>query len=487
MTIPRKLALLVVAITITAGATNALWGGTLTVIPIPSWLSGTNDNQGRAVSPDGKYVVGVSGTSALGGYMYDVASGTVIQPNAAGAAPSVATGIAYRTDPVSAQQQLVIDGMSAGYQANWMTTDGGATWGAKRRDTAYTSATVLPVANSLGAVAGSDKFYQVIRDTARSRLYCNQGSNTWDSVAPPWFTNNIYKSIPSGDFGSLNGVSASGRAVGYRITASVGSWRQNYVLDYPPSSALAWHFNGLAGTTEGEAFSIDPSGTNIFGHSPVLDGRFGKWGYKAVVTTALNSLQTVDELPNFPDTDGLATGTAAVPYGCSADGRYAVGMSYRGQEKAVLWDTAGTDTNNWTVVDLTDLATSEGILGNFTRLYRAYSVGVNGAGNPVITGVGTYFDGAGTYVRGFVMVVGTVQTPAPQPKITSISGAGTGSVTVNYTNTVAGTNYTLQYNTNLISTTNWFTVGTKSAGGTSDSQTDGSATGTQRYYRIWVQ
>lgn len=212
--------------------------------------------------------------------------------------------------------------------------------------------------------------------------------------------------------------------------------------------------------------------------------RLGYWGYKAIVTSAPDSLQSIDELPSFPDTDGSSS--LAVPYGCSADGRYAVGMNYRGQEKAVLWDTDGTDTNNWTIVDLTDLATSEGILGYFTRLYRAYSVGVDGAGNPVITGVGYYDDGGGAFVRAFVIVVGNVATPAPQPRITHISGAGTGSVIVNYTNTVAGTNYTLQYNTNL-STTNWFTVGTQAAGGTSDSQTDGSASGTQRYYRIQVQ
>ena len=42
------------------------------------------------------------------------------------------------------------------------------------------------------------------------------------------------------------------------------------------------------------------------------------------------------------------------------------------------------------------------------------------------------------------MVVGT-----PRPQITSITGAGTGNVTVNYANTVAGKTYTLQYNTNL--------------------------------------
>ena len=69
-------------------------------------------------------------------------------------------------------------------------------------------------------------------------------------------------------------------------------------------------------------------------------------------------------------------------------------------------------------------------------------------------------------------------------RITAITRAGTGSVTVNYTNTLPGTNYVLAYGTNL-STTNWLTGGAKKAAGTSDSQTDGSATNSQRHYRVY--
>jgi len=78
-------------------------------------------------------------------------------------------------------------------------------------------------------------------------------------------------------------------------------------------------------------------------------------------------------------------------------------------------------------------------------------------------------------------------TPAPpvtRPRITSIARSGTGSFAVNYTNTLPGTNYVLSYRTNL-STTNWFTAGNKTAAGMSDSQTDTSATNSQRYYRVY--
>jgi len=76
-----------------------------------------------------------------------------------------------------------------------------------------------------------------------------------------------------------------------------------------------------------------------------------------------------------------------------------------------------------------------------------------------------------------------VQGPAPGLRITTIAGAGTGVVTVYYTNAFPGTNYFLSYSTNLAGT-NWFTVGSKTAAGTSDFQTDNAAAGDQRYYRV---
>jgi fibronectin-binding autotransporter adhesin len=71
------------------------------------------------------------------------------------------------------------------------------------------------------------------------------------------------------------------------------------------------------------------------------------------------------------------------------------------------------------------------------------------------------------------------------PHITTIANGGNGSITITYTNTLPGTNYVLSYNTNF-DTTNWFTAGSKTASGTSDSQTDNSATNSQRFYRIYL-
>jgi hypothetical protein len=70
----------------------------------------------------------------------------------------------------------------------------------------------------------------------------------------------------------------------------------------------------------------------------------------------------------------------------------------------------------------------------------------------------------------------------PRPQITSITRAAD-TATVYYTNTIPGTNYTLEYRTNL-TTGNWQPVGTQPAAGDSASQTDSSAGAAPRYYRV---
>ena len=71
----------------------------------------------------------------------------------------------------------------------------------------------------------------------------------------------------------------------------------------------------------------------------------------------------------------------------------------------------------------------------------------------------------------------------PRPRITAITRAA-GTATVYYTNTIPGTNYTLQYRTNLATGT-WQPVGTWPAPGYSAAQTDTSAGPAERYYRVF--
>ena len=75
--------------------------------------------------------------------------------------------------------------------------------------------------------------------------------------------------------------------------------------------------------------------------------------------------------------------------------------------------------------------------------------------------------------------------PAPSPRITSITW-GAGTATVYYTNTIAGTAYTLECRTNLTTGT-WQPVGTQPASGNSASQTDSAAGGDHRYYRVFYR
>jgi autotransporter-associated beta strand protein len=96
---------------------------------------------------------------------------------------------------------------------------------------------------------------------------------------------------------------------------------------------------------------------------------------------------------------------------------------------------------------------------------------------------GTYAAGKFTTTADASGILLTFTPSVAPPRITAVTGAGTGSVTVYYTNTLPGTNYVLSYNTNLHSP-NWFTAGSKTAAGTGDSQTDNSATSGERYYRV---
>ena len=137
-----------------------------------------------------------------------------------------------------------------------------------------------------------------------------------------------------------------------------------------------WNIYGLDGTTAGQALAVSADGTIIFGISPlVVGGATNNYGYKAVFNATYPGPATqlsTNQLPNFPDTAGSAN--LAIPYGCTADGKYAVGANYRGGiEKAVLWDTQRFQPGpNWTVIDLTDLAVASGASGIFARLARAY-------------------------------------------------------------------------------------------------------------------
>ena len=440
---------------------------TLTVIPT---LAGDTINEGRAIAPDGRWVVGVSGGAR--GFLYQVNTTNVVNVLSADNAQStILTGVGYRTN--GSQQEILMTGLASGWQTAFMTTDGIAF--ANKLQTSGTSIKVPtpPVANGLAGSASS-LFYSTWSDnnTSGYQEYAGKFSGAWPTTVQ-WDV----KGIPKNTLAGVDGVSSTGRAVGWR-----GTPKGNYALDWNGTGTpTPWFFNGLDGTTAGEAFSVSAYGTNVFGQSPVLGGRPGRWGYKTGLAATMPGPATqlsTSELANFPDTAGT-NGSAAVPYGCTPDGKYAVGMSYRGVETAVLWDTSDPNPAKWTVLDLMKYAAAQGVAGTFTSLTRAYSAGFSAAGDVVITGIGI----SGGATRAFLM---TVPTPIRTPVVFSGSYPGGLTFTFPSLGSTKLTNY-LEYATSLSLPQTWNTVTSTQCTGNLTILSDPNPPDRQRFYRIRIQ
>ena len=396
----RKHALLLTAVGMTLGVTNAS-ASFLELIPM---LSGDTANQSRAITSDGKYVVGVStvGTTSTRGFLWAVGSGgsAVNVLSSDGAQSAIASGVGYRT--VSGSQELVISGTSSGYVTEFMTTDGGATFGVKRRNTAYTDNTVEG-RNQLGSSGSTDAYYVSSRISTSLSLDINRGTGPW----PATITTSS-KSVTSA--ARMQGVGASGAAVGSRVN---GTLRSNYRMDFNPAgSPFNAYFNGLSTVTpqQGEAFDVSDNGLYVVGISQLGTDTVNSYAYKA--TFAGTTWQSSSLLPVTGLETGSTTKTAA--YGISPDGGYVVGGSYQGSWHSMLWNTYDANPANWSYVDLTQYATSIGILDGWTSLQRGWSVGVDPlTGDAIVTGEGVY----NGLARAFVMQV-------PEPSAAALAGMG---------------------------------------------------------------
>lgn len=405
----------VAAVALALGAAN-VFGASLTLIPQIAGDAESNSMQVRAITPDGQFAVGLSGTR---GFLYNSGNGTSYNVLSSDNAQStIANGVGYRTS--GGNTELLVSGMSSGFPTEWMTTDGGATWGIKRRNASMPGSPQMGASNQIGSQLGTDVYYvSSSRNIANQPVYLNKGSGPW--VATVTWDN---KGIASGDSSLMNGVSAIGRAVGKRGTGSATN--KTYVLDWAAGTPTAYNItslhDGLNGgtTTMGELHAVSQDGTAVFGRSFLTGTSGDQYSFKTTISGFGGSKVqgAVIQLPELPGTAGSATRT--VTYGASADGRYAVGMDYVGTEMAALWDTGDPNPANWTVTDLTAFAASQGILGNWVRLTRAYSVGVDpGTGNPVAAGLGVWSPDGGTtlYTRAWIMQV-------PEPTTLILLGLG---------------------------------------------------------------
>ncbi len=297
---------------------------------------------------------------------------------------------------MEANQQLLAyaawDGSTKDAPTTFISTDGGATWSTV---TCATGATplVMRVANTLvGSM--SDVWYAHYQDKN------DYGNAVKGSGNPPSANYSKYKPTRYSNM-EWNGCGGAGIIAGSR---PIGGTRQNawYTGGAYAGGADATEtfFSGLDGTLVGEAWSVSLDGSLIGGRSPVSDGRTGDYPY--VYDLGGGESWTIAELPIDPAAENYTNN--AVVYGMGPNNDWACGMMYPGMEKAVLWDISDPDPANWTYIDLTQWADDHGILGNFTgNLRRAYSVGVNDLGQPVVTGWG--YDEVNAQVRGFVLTI----------------------------------------------------------------------------------
>ncbi|GMU20424.1 MAG: hypothetical protein AMXMBFR13_05210 [Phycisphaerae bacterium] len=370
------------------------WGASLS--PLGDY-TGEDGSQGRGITPDGKYIVGNSynnGSATTRGLLWEAANPSVAYNLINGGRQStVGTGIGYRT--VAAGKELIAFGTtSSGPTTYGFDLFSGATpvqkWSARDANV-YPNAS-LPAANSLAGTSGVN-WYATFDKVAGS---ANRDMQTARGQGDPNGTmTGTYAAKNTPRETHIRGVSGTGRGIGSRIDADGGPM-QNYYWDYVMPTMAQIKFKGLkAGSSDGEAWAVSLDGAKIGGYAPVDGGRAGNWPYLYDVAS-----DTIVELPTQLAVPGFATN--GIVYGLSADGRYAVGMDFtRGSERAVLWDTQAMS-----VLDLTDWASSLGILGAFTgNLRRAYSVGVNDLGQPVITGYGYAASLSTGAFTGFVLTV----------------------------------------------------------------------------------
>jgi hypothetical protein len=476
-------------------ANDALAGGSLMAIPT---VGADTSNEARAITPDGAYVVGLSGTTV--GFFYDVTNNSVVQPfSSDGYSAVLATGVAYRTDTNQSpgQLQVLVSGLDnttpKAHYSVWMTTSAGASWEAICQGGTGSKPTT-PVANGLVG-SSSDVFFGTWTDEGPGSgdnwgLNIGEYTGTWVPSAS-WGTKGASKPALL----QMNAIAINGRAAGWRSN-TVAAPTFMLVADFKGATTPGlWSPNGLDGTTKGQVYAITPDGTVMFGISPKgTPTGATNYAFKATFDSTFPGPATqlsTSALPDFANTTAEVSllvpfsTNAAVPYGCTADGKFAVGTSYRGVARAVLWDTSNANPLNWTVTDLTDLASASGFLGNFTNLSRAYSIGTNAAGEKVVVGIGSYTEDAGVtvYRRGFVMVVPNV-TPVVRPLV-KISTAPQ-KFTFSVAPTVSGKTYYLEYVTTVTSTS-WNPLGSTPGTGGTVTLTDLNPPDVRRYYRVRVQ
>lgn len=346
---------------------------------------------GQAMTADGKYIVGTSGGNQ--GYIYNTTNGNMytIDRTTGGRTCTIAAGVGYRTS--GGVDQLVVygaqsEGHQAFFQHNLSTepTTSGSLWGAG-------TVSLHPIGVNAGLGVGS------------TNVLASQGIGT-DLIyvtAPKQASTNIQEfSMYVGSTITNNEDATAGKLTGGGVSYTGISGYQK-----PVTVNQAWiRKYGSAGVFQAAPspaaiFGMAANGSRAVGYNPTT----GLGTFVADLDPTTGNFTTVTSLPTL-----AGTTAQSVCYGMSANGMLAVGTNYGATatgayftgtgNRAVMYDLS--DLGNIQEIDLTSWAAGRGVLRSFTQLNKAYSIGVDGDGNYLVTGYGTITGGA---VRGFVLKI----------------------------------------------------------------------------------
>lgn len=344
----------------------------VTVIPT---LGGATTSTGQAITSDGRYVVGTSGGTA--GYVYDTTTGNTVGITTPFPRNStVASGVGYRT--TGGVNQLVIHGVystsltgvwafdlsTQPTSGNWSTS---SFWGMTGEASALGGGNYNTLAS--GGL-GTDLVYTASKQAG-------SGATKLKTVIYGKLigaTNTMTNILGTATIGGTTSPSATG------------------VVAYSQSNQ-AW--TGVYGSTSGVMQGTGPNGPYAIAANGSRAFGFKGGATPFAVDLSGGTFGTEYAMPVLPGSSSTSTA-----YGSSVNGQYAVGKCYvTDTDWATLWDL--TDTGNITALNLNQWATDNNAMGGFTQLNRATSIGTNGAGELVITGLGLY----GGASRAFVLTI----------------------------------------------------------------------------------
>ncbi len=345
------------------------------IVAVP-YVGSDTSNTAQGLTPDGKYLVGTSG--AANGYVFNAQTGNLFTMDrvSTGRLITKATGVGYRTS--GGVDQLVVHG---GTGIGWMgiyvaelSTEPGASGLWTTPDASVWLSTLAEAGgvgtgtyNSLAmeGLGSANGYGASIQGTGGAKVRKSQIVKI-DSASSS-YTSAVAEGLVKLVGG---GVSATG------VVTYGHNGHKNWTALYTPGGTLgAEQINSLIGTSSGDMYAMAADGSRAFGYNYAANTN----AY-AFDLDAGGNFTAAYQLP----TPG-ATGTS-LAYGASADGDFAVGKIYNGIDNAVLWNL--TNTGSISVTDLTVWAAAHGALGTFTQLSRATSIGVDGSGNLVVSGIG---------------------------------------------------------------------------------------------------